>query len=187
MVISLQDLDMAFDTPYKVTRLFIRRLRSSQSPLVITQKTQIFSWFCCLFCFLSEMCSHPFKCTMQSPILCFSKKHTFNCYYMYAWKEWPRLPEPMSQLAAWDPAMGRYNRNCNIFSWSNEILMKDHYVSKPAPANLLNVLGLRWASLTETPLDRIEVIHLTVLIHKSDLSAFPEVFCWQSHAKKKEY
>ncbi len=22
--------------------------------------------------------SHPFKCTMQSPMLCFSKKHTFN-------------------------------------------------------------------------------------------------------------
>ncbi len=24
------------------------------------------------------MCSHPFNCTMQSPMLCFSKKHTFN-------------------------------------------------------------------------------------------------------------
>ncbi len=30
--------------------------------------------------FGTNMCSHLFKCTMQSAMLCFSKKHTFNLY-----------------------------------------------------------------------------------------------------------
>ncbi len=33
----------------------------------------------------TNMCSHPFKCTMQSLMLCFSKKHTFNFTVRIPW------------------------------------------------------------------------------------------------------
>ncbi len=85
---------MEIPTPWLATiyfRIIFRRLRSMQSPLVSTRVAQLFS-FCfmpehfvaCYFSYSSEQISifsKPPKCIMQSPMLCFNKKHTFN----YIW------------------------------------------------------------------------------------------------------
>ncbi len=74
--------------PVQYMHSIFRRLHKPYSSAGFSASCRNTMW-CCM-----KICSHPFKCTMQSPMLCLSKKHTLNLNLLPRWEDSDKPSHP---------------------------------------------------------------------------------------------